>query len=1033
MKRHILSLLALLLCALLALTSCEIPVPPESSAEQQSESGSEESIPDVSGSDSSAEESEAEVIIEYETIVSVGKSYTVTKEADSKYPDAGHTKLTDGIYADSVSYQDEHYAGFQASASSVRITLEMEEDYGQIYKFGISYLSSTEAGLGPIGACRVFYSLDGEKWTRTNFFTRPTYEEGTQQTAWLSLDRPVNARYVRFDIKGESGWLFLDELIVIANRKGGSAASSGYLTSLAAAYENSRPKASDFVSGNGEADREAYAPYQVTNGARYTASYESSAKYPDSDDLLTDGEATGRALARGVYAGYEGGEPLNIDVFLNDPFDGICDFELAMYQISGLKYNLPYYVDFYISDDGKNYSKVGRVFAPDDPAVTNFSFQLHLDQTYSALWIRYALPKTESKMYLIEEAYAASYMPDPNKQLYPAVSIETCEEPENWPEQNKKETNLALGLSYQIESSEVLYYADEKAHNTQPDAGVLTDGKYSPNTVFDNGYWNRTRRGESRTVYFDFGYASTVTRISSSWLNYPSYAIRVPSYFTVFVSLNGRQWYDIGTVNLESSEESAAKKAELKLKTPVVARYVKITFPVNPHSYCDEIEIYGMKTVTSKAKRPEAISTVSLTDTYLAPQSSILNGVHDVTLIYHNIVNANEDYFLPYVAYLDKEGNIQDTMFDGYLFLPSTRSLPSGGYPYNSSENPNKWSDWEYLYNDLFTEGKNFDALNKTVATVKEALSLPDDYKVQVIPTLLYLNPESKFGDCDGDGKDEDLTTLEGRLKVIGYTMDLYLKTFKEKNYENLELAGFYWFHEAADYEKDGATIKGASDLAHSKGKQLCWIPYYCAQSYNLWSHMGFDCAVMQPNYVFKEEVPYSQLVTAAQLIKNNGMGIEIEISARALGSAIYTERYLAYLGYGIEAGYMSGCIHMYYQEANVFYQACKSSSASDRIIYDATYRFIHGTLSGPETPEDKSFETASGKALTGKVVQDGIAELDVYELVASAKNGSVSIAPNGSFVYIPNDGFTGEDSFSFRYSNAIAWSNEINVTVRVS
>lgn len=1030
MKKHFLCLLALALCAVLTFSACEIPaVPSASSGESVSEPGASEA--ESSMGESSADESQQEVVIEYETVVSVGKPYTLSKEADSKYPDGSHTKLTDGIYADSTTYQDEHYAGYQAMSASIRITLEMGEDYGQIYKFGISYLSSTDAGLGPIGACRVFYSLDGEKWTRTNFFTRPTYEEGTRQTAWLSLDRPVNARYVRFDIKGEAGWLFLDELIVIANRKGG-ASSSDYLTHLSTAYRESPPKADDRTPGTGTADRETYAPYQVTNGARYTVSYDSSEKYPDSDDLLTDGEQTGRALARDVYAGFEGGEALNIDVFLNDPYEGICDFELAMYQISNLKYYLPYYVDFYISADGKNYSKVGRAFAPSDPSVSNFSFQLHLDTTYTALWIRYALPKSDSKMYLIEEAYAASYIPDPNRLLYPAVTVETCEEPEAWPEQNKKETNLALNLPYQIESAEVLYYADEKDHNTQPDAGVLTDGKYSLNTVHNNGAWNQTRRGGSRTVYFDFGYASTVTRVTSSWLNYPSYAIRVPGYVTVFVSMNGRQWYDIGTTTMNRSETAGIEKSELKLKTPVIARYVKISFPTDPHSYCDEIEIYGMKTVTSKAKRPEQIFTVSQTNTYLAPSQSILNGVHDMTLIYHNIVTANEDYFLPYVAYLDQEGNIADTMFDGYLFLPSTRALPSGGYPYDSTSNPNKWTDWMYLFNELFAEGKNFDALNKTVATVKEALALPEDYKVQVVTTLMYLNPESKFGDCDGDGKDEDLTTVQGRLKVIDYAMDMYLKAFKEANYENLSFAGFYWFHEAADFAKDGETIKGASELAHKKGTQFCWIPYYCAQSYNLWSHMGFDCAVMQPNYVFKEEVPYSQLVSAAKLIKNNGMGIEIEISGRALGSPVYTERYLAYLGYGIEAGYMSDCIHMYYQEGNVYLQASKSKTASDRIIYDATYRFIHRTLSGPETPEDKRFETGKGDALTGKLVEDGIEVLDVYELVASAKNGSVSIASNGSFVYVPDAGFTGEDTFSFRYSNAIAWSDEIRVTVSV-
>ncbi|MBP5230686.1 MAG: discoidin domain-containing protein, partial [Clostridia bacterium] len=539
MRKLLPSLLAVLLAVSL-LTSC-LTIPEIPSSEDPSDAVSGEPEPsgseDVSSSESQ-EESQTEVLIEYETIVSVGKSYDMTKEPDDKYPDPGHAKLTDGLYADSASYTDEHYAGFQVSAASVRITLDMEEDGNQLYKFGISYLSTNDAGLGPIGACRVFYSLDGEKWTRTNFFIRPTYEEGTKQTAWLTLDTPVNARFVRFDIKGEKGWLFMDELIVVANVKG-SSASSNYQTVLRQSYTAASVDPDGLAPGTGKADRVTFTPYQVTNGARYTTSYDSSERYPDKDDLLTDGEDMGRGISSGEYAGYEGGEELNIDVFLNDPVDGICDFALSMYQQSSLGYRLPYYVDFSVSDDGKTYSRVGRVFAPDDPSVTNFIFTLRTESTYSALWIRYSLPKTDSKLFLIEEAYAAAYIPNPNEPLYPEVVIEPTEEPENWPSQNKKTVNLAAGLSYQIEAFETLYAQDETQHNTLASAGVLTDGVYSQNTVYDNGCWNRIRHGSGRNVYFDFGYVSSITGFKANYLNYPSYGIYAASQTTFCVSMNG--------------------------------------------------------------------------------------------------------------------------------------------------------------------------------------------------------------------------------------------------------------------------------------------------------------------------------------------------------------------------------------------------------------------------------------------------------------------------------------------------------------
>ena len=134
MKKQLVILLSLMLAAAV-LASCLVIPGENSSTETQPEasaaSGTESEADPGSGA-SEAEQSQTEVLIEYETVVSVGKSYEMTKEPDDKYPDPGHAKLTDGLYSDSASYTDEHYAGFQASNSSVRITLDMGEDYKQI-------------------------------------------------------------------------------------------------------------------------------------------------------------------------------------------------------------------------------------------------------------------------------------------------------------------------------------------------------------------------------------------------------------------------------------------------------------------------------------------------------------------------------------------------------------------------------------------------------------------------------------------------------------------------------------------------------------------------------------------------------------------------------------------------------------------------------------------------------------------------------------------------------------------------------------
>ncbi len=1019
MKRKV-SLILALLMLLLSFASCAQETDPSDD-------------PSSDNSDSSYETSNSTIDIQYETIVSIGKSYTTSIAADDKYADSYGTELCDGLYApEGASYTDEKFSGYIVNGGqTLTVTFDMGADDQQIYKFGISYLATTSAGIGPISTCRVYYSADGENWTRTGFFTTPTYEADTVQQAWLTLDAPVTAKYVRFDIKGQSGWLFLDELIIIANTAG-SAVNVNYLQQLSASYQD-KPSVDDIALGNTVITRDKEA-VQISKGCSYVTSYSPCKTFPDSNSsLLTDGSETGSSYESGAYVGFADGQALTIDVKLGKTVDGLANFELSMYQQASLHYTLPYYVDFYISEDGTNFEKIGRVYAPDDLTVTNFTFALRLTKGFSAQVVRFSLPETDSDCFLIEEASVSYYGEDITHPLYPAVTFPEVTETLYWPNASTKEVNLVAGLPYQISASTELTYEEEGAYNSPVSAGVLTDGKYSPNTVYNNGYWNQTRNGGTRNIYFDLGYNSSITGFKINYLQYKSYGITAPTSTNLYLSENGIDWYAAGTALCTVTSDSGMFAAELTLEKPVEARFICVNFAVVPHSYADEIEVYGTQAITSKTiKLSELSDHPSTTNSFAAPSEDLLGGVSDLALIYYNIIPSDEDYFLPYVAYLDQDGNIKDTMFDGYLFLPSVASLPSGGYPYASLENPTVLSDWLYQFEQNFQEGRDFDALNKTTAQVKQALSLPDDYKVKVYATIMYpASTATNFGDFDGDGISEDFSKLEDRIKVIGGFMDMYLEAFEEANYENLSFEGFYWFEESIPYDEDYDTINATAALAESKGSQLFWIPYYTAKGFSAWNSYGFSVACMQPNYVFRDTVPVSQLYKAVDYIRQLGMCIEIEIDDTALSHTNYYKRYMRYLGYGIDAGYMTDSIHMYYQGGSVFYNACYSKTEMGRSVYDATYGFIKGTLTAPETINNFTVTCQAGDILEGSLFDDSITTA-IAELTLSTEHGMLTLCQDGSYLYIPYEGFTGTDTFSFRYSNYLTWSEETTVTITV-
>lgn len=1023
MKKVLSLLLALLLLAL-PLASCK----PDGDTSSDPSDGTESS--EVSGDASNKER--------YETVVSIGKSYTVSLEAASQYEDSFNTELCDGIYADiGASYSDTKFAGFSISGMTLDVVFDMGEDNKNLYKFGVSFLNTTEAGIGKLGTSRVYYSNDLEgKWTRAGIFLIPSAEEGKTQQVWLTLDEPIDARYIRFSLKGTSSWLFLDELTVIADTAG-SSLHANYLTQLDAAYNGNHLSESDLKAGSASVDRSAEL-LSATKGQHYKTSYQPNTMFPDTNNaLLTDGNEPGASIESGAYAGYDGGKELTIDIPLNGTVERLSEFSLSMFQQSNLRYMLPYYVDFYISADGSNYDRIGRVYAPNDLSITNFTFALHLNKGFTAKAVRFVLAETDTLTFLVEEADASYYGVSNITYLYPELSLPTVTEPIYKQGGSSKVVNLVAGLPYQITSGTPLEYATEIEHNTLADAGVLTDGKYSPNTVYNNGYWNRTRGGGSRSVYFDLGYNASITGFKIDYLQFSSYAIYAPSSTNLYLSEDGVNWYSAGVASCLPGSGAESAPAELKLETPYEARFVCISFACTPHSYADEIEIFGSEAVTAQTvKLSDSGLQVATKYQYMAPSDNILGGVKDMALIYYGATALDEKFFLPYVAYLDAEGNIKDTLFDGFLFLPTVagKQLPSGGLPHEASEKqPTLLVDWLYQFNEDFKEGQHFDALNKTAAKVKEALSLSSDYKLKVYATIMYPNvTATDFGDIDGDGVSEDLSKTEDRLKVLDLYMQMYLDRFAEQKYENISLEGFYWFAESiSNQAADVVTLPAAAEIAKEKGTQIFWIPYYVASGYNNWNSFGFTAAYMQPNYVFKLTTPVSQLYSAANLIKNLGMGVEIEVNGAAIGQLAYYRRYMRYLGYGAEAGYMAHSIHAYYQDVTVYYDACYSGTEMGRSLYDATYGFIKGTLKAPEKLPDITAACEAGGVVHGELLE-GLEGYNMAELTVSAEHGSVTVDETGGYWYVPYEGFTGTDRFTFHYSDYLMWSGETTVTITV-
>lgn len=158
---------------------------------------------------------------------------------------------------------------------------------------------------------------------------------------------------------------------------------------------------------------------------------------------------------------------------------------------------------------------------------------------------------------------------------------------------------------------------------------------------------------------------------------------------------------------------------------------------------------------------------------------------------------------------------------------------------------------------------------------------------ISIPEPIVYQHPEQASSSTKYWGKIDnqtlDFSNSADRIKACKWYIDQVRAKFNEKNYQHVELAGFYWLAEKATDTRD---ILNAVAIYLNKLKySFNWIPYYGADGYNQWKSLGFNYAYFQPNYFFNESVPDSRLEDACQKALTYDMHMELEFDDNALNS----------------------------------------------------------------------------------------------------------------------------------------------------
>ena len=363
-----------------------------------------------------------------------------------------------------------------------------------------------------------------------------------------------------------------------------------------------------------------------------------------------------------------------------------------------------------------------------------------------------------------------------------------------------------------------------------------------------------------------------------------------------------------------------------------------------------------------------------------------------------------------HVSYVD-EGGREHWLFDcflliegqqtgeygssGYTYVLTESSIPSapktlwqqaldfwfngGTFPWQESYWGNGQDSFGRWYTGrMVTPSPTFamgqlDALEACIRETAARIGVPPSkrYVVLALPEPIYFenyiasvtaSPPSGNSRYWGvlDGQTMDFSKTEDRIKTCRWFIDETRAAFARKQYEHLELLGFYILPEVldtqwrAEYKKYDETVPAVAAYLHACNEGLYWIPYNLAAGYKTWKDFGIDLAYMQPNYYWDETGKNPMDVTFREITRL-GMGLELEFEysmVEAVGGAAsaakYRTRFDEYLNWARSSGVYGTRSIALYSGTDALHQLANSNLPGDRETY---HKLCHFLIESPLKP----------------------------------------------------------------------------------
>lgn len=791
-----------------------------------------------------------------------------------------------------------------------------------------------------------------------------------------------------------------------------------------------------------EIDRSVLAT-NVFKGSQYKFDRDTDKGYPDNSFKLTDGK-TVDVFDTNSFVGWKDYSPVSIDFDLGNNNNNVADITVGCLRLLEYGIGLPKYVAVQASDDGKEYTEIGRIDTPKNvPDSFKYEYSFAFPRGISARYIRIYCSQQDAAFLFIDEICAYDYnngtidrsFGSDQDQFFTVNDFYEYElnlgdsdvKVAPTDEDYDKEQNLAMlkGVEFQISHFDPLM-AD---HTNTPKSRLflLNDGRLHGNL---NSDYFISQRGGGRHIVCDLGNIMSVSGATFSFYDRYTWGVSTPPAYYVSISENGSDWttvysyYNEGYGHVEKIEDTH----NVEFADSYKARYVRLTFQTAPDNtvsssvYLGEFAVIGKKNPSGAITAVEDNSSYgkyvskekySISNLLFAP---ITDGYGKHCTDVHTM---SEESAYIYLSRFDGNGNPVGVFMDSVAF--STRGA------LNDHKYRNEGMNW--FFDELFYEGLNLDAIEKAKERLNKELGTSDKIKIWIC-----VNAPAAGDIFNG----REVKNSDQYNECIRWQVDEAIKRFDLKNYKNLELVGFYWQFETVRTDEDISGMNAFNEYVHKLGYLSLWCPYYNANGIWLNHQVGFDIACLQPNYMFYDTEP-TRMYTTAELAKLYGMCVEIEIEDGIVSNEAL-KLYRDYLKAGYETGFMNS-IKVYYQGGlpGAYVDSYKSSLKNEQAVYDETILYATEKLSDEHYKAElmgvDGFKDGELTLKHNTKSEINIGDLKGYQyrFVTTPVFGSVRLDEDGTLVYRAMKGYAGEDIIRIEIFDGVSETKIITVNCNVT